>query len=927
MAETPVSGNPGFWRRIQGKLVFLLLVLFIPTLIIQFFIYSNNLEAGRAKELQANLEVARSIAKNFENFIKAHTRSQMVLGLALTGSREPGEEDRDRLLEGLQSESPCFRVVFWIDPNGLILASTLKANIGMNVSDRSYFREVKEGKDWAISELQVGRATNKVVITVSRGIRNGQGELLGVVATGIETDRLDSVIGIERSIGGGHALVDNKGMLVYRYPPINQTWEERQWLKTYPQFGQALKGYEVTASVYAPFEGKSRLAGFTPIASIGWAASAGRTEEAALASVRSSLITDAMLFLGVFSAAFAAALVVSRLISAPINRLRDHALSIGKGEMHKTASASGPAEIEDLAAAFNLMAEELQNRQTSVLEQREWLRVTLNSIGDAVLATDAQGRITLLNPAAVDLTGWKEEEVLGRQAPDVFRTINETSREPGEDIVQRVLLDGKKVAQTNHTALITRNSREISIEEGAAPIMDSEGQISGVVLVFRDVSEKRRSIEALRLSEQKNISLVSRFRLLSRTSGDLLASDNPQGIVEGLCREVMAHLDCHAFFNFIVEESVGKLHLNACAGIPEEEAKRIEWLDYGVAVCGCVAKYGERIVAEDIFNTPDLRTELVKSYGIQAYACHPLIIEGKLIGTLSFGTKTRKSFSAEDLALMKTVTDQVAIAMERMRLIESLRKSRDELDLRVKERTAELEESNRALQDFAYIASHDLNEPLRKVMSFGNMLKQKYMEVLGEEGNDFLGRMLDATQRMQSLLAGLLEYSRVAMRANPFEDVELDEVLGGVLSDLEVRVKKTEAQVRIGGLPVIQADNTQMRQLFQNLIGNALKFHKEDEKPLIEVRSMITEGKLQVCIEDNGIGFDEQYLEKIFAPFQRLHGRSSKFEGTGMGLAICKKIVERHGGTITAKSRPGEGSTFIVTLPLSQGRPRILPKS
>jgi len=189
-----------------------------------------------------------------------------------------------------------------------------------------------------------------------------------------------------------------------------------------------------------------------------------------------------------------------------------------------------------------------------------------------------------------------------------------------------------------------------------------------------------------------------RFQLLSDTASELLATDNPQGIVNELCREVMAYLDCDVFFNYIADEEKQRLHLNACAGIPEETAKEIEWLDYGVAVCGCAARNACRIVAEDILNSADPRTDLVKSLGIKAYACHPLFSGGRVIGTLSFGTRAKTAFTEEELSLMKTVADQVAIAMEGARLIQALGRSRDELEMRVKERTAELARASELLE-------------------------------------------------------------------------------------------------------------------------------------------------------------------------------------------------------------------------------------
>lgn len=484
--------------------------------------------------------------------------------------------------------------------------------------------------------------------------------------------------------------------------------------------------------------------------------------------------------------------------------------------------------------------------------------------------------------------------------------------------LQRAVSENREIAPMELEVLLPSGRRWFS-EASAAPIRGLNGKVLGGVAVTLDITERKQMDDELRRNEQQ-------FKLLSETAGNLLASENPQGIVNELCRNVMAHLDCHCFFNFLVEESVGKLRLNACAGIPEQEAAKIEWLDYGVAVCGCVARDGQRIVAEDIFNTPDIRTDLVKSYGIQAYACHPLMAQGKLIGTLSFGTRTRTHFSPDDLALMRTVTDQVAVAMQRIRLIDELRQSRHKLELRVQERTAELEtymaklkESNQALQEFVSIASHDLQEPLRKVGTFGGMLEQRFSGVLGEQGKGYLDRMLDANRRMNLLLKALLEYSRLTSRAGAFTEVDLAKIVREVLSDLEVRLKETGGKVQVGDLPVIHADPTQMRQLFQNLIGNALKFHKEGEKPAVKVGSTVVRDKLQIEVDDNGIGFEEQYLDRIFAPFQRLHGRS-EYEGTGMGLAICKKIVERHGGTIRAESVPGKGSTFIISLPAKQTR-------
>jgi light-regulated signal transduction histidine kinase (bacteriophytochrome) len=253
---------------------------------------------------------------------------------------------------------------------------------------------------------------------------------------------------------------------------------------------------------------------------------------------------------------------------------------------------------------------------------------------------------------------------------------------------------------------------------------------------------------------------------------------------------------------------------------------------------------------------------------------------------------------------------------ERKEMEELLRRSHDELEIRVQERTAALERSNRELQDFAFVASHDLQEPLRKIRTFGDMLARRCEGSLDETSTDYLGRMQGAAARMQNLINSLLAYSRVTTTSEPMKETDLNKCVEEALSHLEVMIKEKNAHVMVGDLPTLPVDGVQMIQLLQNLIGNAVKFSRGDA-PHVEIyvqKNAKEKGAYEICVRDNGIGFDAKYIDKIFLPFQRLHGRDD-FKGVGMGLAICKKIAERHGGSISARSELGKGSVFIVRLP------------
>lgn len=291
--------------------------------------------------------------------------------------------------------------------------------------------------------------------------------------------------------------------------------------------------------------------------------------------------------------------------------------------------------------------------------------------------------------------------------------------------------------------------------------------------------------------------------------------------------------------------------------------------------------------------------------------------------------------SATTLLLIITVLLLIKInTREHEKYQRDLENINEELESRIEARTQELKiysdelsRSNRELEDFAFVASHDLQEPLRKIRAFGNRLESGYADVIDERGKDFLSRMLNAAERMSMLISDLLAFSRVSTRGKDFGDVDLNKALSSVLSDLEIAIDEKSAKVNIDHMPIIRGDRSQIEQLFLNLISNALKFQPEDVTPEVNVTcSVPDEAELadivmsdefdwvKIKVADNGIGFDQSFAEKIFAPFQRLHGRT-EYKGTGIGLAVCRRIVERHNGQITAQSVQGEGATFTILVP------------
>jgi PAS domain S-box-containing protein len=520
----------------------------------------------------------------------------------------------------------------------------------------------------------------------------------------------------------------------------------------------------------------------------------------------------------------------------------------------------------------------------------DWER-TFNSVPDFVAILDAEHRIVRANRAMAERLGVTTEQCAGLRC---YEAVHGTTEPPDFCPHTQTCRD-----QCEHTAEVHEPRLGGDFLVSTTPRFDDQGQLVGAVHVARDITDRKRAED--------------RARLFSEITSQLLSSDQPQQIVESLCRKVMAYLDCHAFFNFLTDEQSGRLHLNACAGIPVETAREIEWLDLGAAVCGCVARDGCRIVAEHIQTTPDPRTDLIRGFGIQAYACHPLLNQSQVIGTLSFGSRTKTAFAEDELRLMKAVADHVAIAMQRVRLLESMERSA---------RAAAA--ANEAKGRFLANMSHELRTPMNAILGMIDVATQKAAHPIAK---DCLQTAKEAGDLLLSLLNDLLDSSKIEagkleLESAPFS---LRHMLDQITRVLAVRAgeKGLHFYCRMpDGMPdALVGDQTRVQQVLINLAGNAIKFTERGEVE-VSARTLAQDGEawLEFAVRDTGIGIPPADVERIFHPFAQADvSTTRRFGGTGLGLSICSSLVGMMGGRIWVESEVGKGSTFhfTVRLPLA----------
>jgi len=552
---------------------------------------------------------------------------------------------------------------------------------------------------------------------------------------------------------------------------------------------------------------------------------------------------------------------------------------------------------ESIQRLVELLAANAEAAYDSIARERELVEYKriVETVGDGVYVLDDEARFQRVNDAFASMTRFDRDELLGAHASMVF----------GENFVN---LDAEAREQFDVGGLdVAVFEEEINTASEDSITVESRfkefdvGSGRGRVGVVRDITDRKEYERLLeeRSARQESLAELGRYALDDPDIDDLFARAT-RLVAETLDNDYCKVLD--------FEPETARLHLREGVGwrdglVGEASVSAVE----DDSQASYTLQSEKPIVVEDLesetrFSGPELLTSHDVSSGIST-----------IIGTADdpwgiLGTHDTdpRSITAEDVAFVQTVANVLAAAVER-------RNYQDELE----ELVDELRESNERLEQFAYVASHDLQEPLRMVTNYLRLVEDRYGDELDEDGTDFIEYAVDGAERMRRMINGLLTYSRVDTRGDPLEPVDTEAVVDDVLTGLQVEIEDSDAEVEVGSLPTVSADRNQLEQVFQNLVSNALKY-TEGGSPRVEIDAEKRGGEWAFRVADDGIGIDPEWQDRIFEVFERLHSRE-EYDGTGIGLSVCQKIVERHGGDMWVESEPGDGSTFWFTIPDTEG--------
>ncbi|HEY1267643.1 MAG TPA: ATP-binding protein [Candidatus Binatia bacterium] len=522
-------------------------------------------------------------------------------------------------------------------------------------------------------------------------------------------------------------------------------------------------------------------------------------------------------------------------------------------------------------------------------------KLILDVAGDGICGVDHDGKVTFANPAAQRMLGIEGEQIIGRSLGEVLGHSNAEGKpySTGNSPIHQAMKQAATCVSSDEI-FRRRDGTSFVVDYVSNPITE-QGHFLGAVIAFTDVTNRKRAQEELQ----------ERYRQLTALHGIgqmIFASNDFNAILDDILDRSLSLLSLD-LGNLRLLGNDGSMQLCACRGYnaPNRLGRQSAAVREGgrLDLMRRVAS-GNSVVIDEIADAQGLRS--FKSEGAHSALIVPIITATEMLGVIEVASRTPRKFRIDEVRLLEAIGHQMGIAVQKARLMQEAER-----------RAQELERSNADLQHFAYIASHDLQEPLRMVSSYMQLLSRRYKEKLDADADEFIGYAVDGAKRMQALINALLSYSRVGTQGKGLEHTDCEKVLDDTLAALKNAIEDSGAQISRGALPTVMADATQLGQLFQNLIANAIKF-RNHHAPVVRISAERKGTEWVFTVADNGIGFDPEYADRVFVMFQRLHGRDA-YPGTGIGLAVCKKIVERHGGKIWVDSKPGEGACFHFTLP------------
>ncbi|MFH1436173.1 MAG: ATP-binding protein [Pseudomonadota bacterium] len=517
--------------------------------------------------------------------------------------------------------------------------------------------------------------------------------------------------------------------------------------------------------------------------------------------------------------------------------------------------------------------------------------------GYAVIVADFDGNILAYNEGARRMYGYATEEVVGKQRLEMFFPENFIRAGKLHELIKRLMADGGLFFEGEK---VRKNGDVFPAQISFAITRDRKRRMAGFVEIVQDLTDRKRAEAALRRHGLlEAINRIFKAALVRGTSEELARTCLAAAVeLTGSRYGFIGELTGEGLFDITAISGAGR---DACGMPADEAAKRVDTMGTRGIWRG-VLERGESLVANSPAFHPDSTGTPEGHPPVASLLCVALKQSDRTIGLIALAGK-EPGFGLADREAVETLSMAFVEALNRLRIEERLKKT-----------LKELERSNAELKQFAHVASHDLQEPLRMVSSYMQLLEKRFGGGLEDDAKEFFGYAVEGAQRMKQLIDDLLVLSTIDTRGRELKAVDSESVARKAAGDLRMAVCDAGAEVTIAPLPVIMADESQLYMLFLHLLDNAIKFRGEDSLH-INIGSKLDGDEHVFSVRDNGIGIEPEYHERIFVIFQRLHARQ-KYPGSGIGLALCRKIVERHGGRIWVESTPGEGSTFYFTIPV-----------